>query len=97
VPRTVCGEALRALLLSHPTTAVIGDGLWPPPYPARGAVRLDGATVTAQVRLGEFALERDEYLPHTYEQLTAAYQRVGDDAATRIVQLAMYRRPRPGP
>jgi len=25
VPRTVCGEALRALLLSHPTTAVIGD------------------------------------------------------------------------
>ena len=53
--------------------------------------------MTAQVRLGELALERDEYLPHTYQQLTAAYQRVGDDAATRIVQLATYRRPGPGP
>ncbi|WP_107451010.1 membrane-associated oxidoreductase [Streptomyces sp. RTd22] len=63
-----------------------------------------------QVRLGEFTyttllphlpaadrlplLVRDEYLPHAYQQLTAAYQRVGDDTATRLVQLAAYRRHR---
>ncbi|WP_413808637.1 membrane-associated oxidoreductase [Streptomyces sp. OE57] len=39
-------------------------------------------------------LERDEYLPHAYQQLTAAYQRVGDDTATRLVQLAKHRRHR---
>lgn len=39
-------------------------------------------------------LERDEdgYVPHAYEQLTAAYRRVGDDHAARLVQLAEQRR-----
>lgn len=41
-------------------------------------------------------LERDEdgYLPFAYEQLTAAYRRIGDDAAARDVQLAKQRRHR---
>jgi hypothetical protein len=38
-------------------------------------------------------LERDfRYEPHTYEQLTAAYRRIGDDHAARLVQLAKQRR-----
>ncbi|MET7477142.1 membrane-associated oxidoreductase [Streptomyces sp. NPDC005648] len=38
-------------------------------------------------------LERDlRYEPHTYEQLTAAYRRIGDDYAARLVQLAKQRR-----
>ncbi|MEV5756584.1 membrane-associated oxidoreductase [Streptomyces tendae] len=36
----------------------------------------------------------DSYLPFTYEQLTAAYRRVGDDDAARLVQLAKQRRRR---
>ncbi|MFF7648578.1 membrane-associated oxidoreductase [Streptomyces sp. NPDC007983] len=63
-----------------------------------------------QVRLGELTyttllphlpaadrlpfLERDEYLPHAYQQLTAAYQCLGDDTSARLVQLAKYRRHR---
>lgn len=41
-------------------------------------------------------LERDEeaYLPYSYEQLTAAYRRIGDDDAARRVQLAKQRRHR---
>ncbi|MEU2284843.1 membrane-associated oxidoreductase [Streptomyces sp. NPDC013178] len=41
-------------------------------------------------------LERDDgaYDPHAYEQLTAAYRRVGDDHAARLVQLAKQRRHR---
>jgi hypothetical protein len=41
-------------------------------------------------------LERDGegYVPHAYEQLTAAYLRVGDDRAARLVQLAKQRRHR---
>jgi hypothetical protein len=39
-------------------------------------------------------LERDTegYVPHAYEQLAAAYRRVGDDYAARNVQLAKQRR-----
>ncbi|MDC2957844.1 membrane-associated oxidoreductase [Streptomyces gilvifuscus] len=38
-------------------------------------------------------LERDpRYEPHAYEQLTAAYRRIGDDYAARLVQLAKQRR-----
>lgn len=40
-------------------------------------------------------LERDSddgYVPDAYEQLTAAYRRVGDDHAARLVQLAKQRR-----
>ncbi len=36
----------------------------------------------------------DAYLPFTYEQLTAAYRRIGDDDAARLVQLAKQRRQR---
>ncbi|CAM5544201.1 membrane-associated oxidoreductase [Streptomyces aurantiogriseus] len=40
-------------------------------------------------------LERDEeFDPHAYEQLTAAYRRIGDDQAARLVQLAKQRRRR---
>ncbi|GHF44257.1 membrane-associated oxidoreductase [Streptomyces griseosporeus] len=41
-------------------------------------------------------LERDRhgYVPHAYEQLTAAYRRIGDDHAARLVQLAKQRRHR---
>ncbi len=40
-------------------------------------------------------LERgDGYLPFLYEQLTAAYRRIGDDDAARLVQLAKQRRRR---
>ncbi|WP_216589901.1 pentapeptide repeat-containing protein [Streptomyces brasiliscabiei] len=41
-------------------------------------------------------LERDgeEYLPYSYEQLTAAYRRIGDEDAARRVQLAKQRRHR---
>ncbi|MFF3935868.1 membrane-associated oxidoreductase [Streptomyces phaeofaciens] len=41
-------------------------------------------------------LERDGegYDPHAYEQLTAAYRRIGDDQAARLVQLAKQRRRR---
>jgi hypothetical protein len=38
-------------------------------------------------------LERDpRYEPHSYEQLTSAYRRIGDDYAARLVQLAKQRR-----
>ncbi|MFH9731573.1 membrane-associated oxidoreductase [Streptomyces sp. NPDC017260] len=36
----------------------------------------------------------DSYLPFVYEQLTAAYRRIGDDDAARLVQLAKQRRHR---
>jgi hypothetical protein len=36
----------------------------------------------------------DRYEPYSYEQLTAAYRRVGDDDAARLVQLAKQRRRR---
>jgi hypothetical protein len=41
-------------------------------------------------------LERDGegYVPHAYEQLTAAYRRIGDDHEARLVQLAKQRRQR---
>ncbi|MFD9430209.1 membrane-associated oxidoreductase [Streptomyces sp. NPDC060002] len=41
-------------------------------------------------------LERDDgaFDPHAYEQLTAAYRRIGDDRAARVVQLAKQRRHR---
>ncbi|GAA2278313.1 hypothetical protein GCM10010145_59270 [Streptomyces ruber] len=36
----------------------------------------------------------DRYEPYAYEQLTAAYRRIGDDDAARLVQLAKQRRRR---
>jgi hypothetical protein len=71
----------------------------PEVWPAH--VKLDGPTyaslaprLPASQRLQ--ALERDEdgYVPHAYEQLAAAYRRVGDDTQARAVQLAKQRRHR---
>ncbi|MGK5556088.1 hypothetical protein ACSNOI_31175 [Actinomadura kijaniata] len=64
-------------------------------------VRLEGMTfgtllprLPAKPRVE--VLERDEagYVPHSYEQLAAAYLAVGDDKAARNVQLAKQRRRR---
>ena len=64
-------------------------------------VRLDGLAygtlaprLPAQERLALLERDEDGYVPHAYEQLAAAYKRVGDDAATRTVQLAKQRRHR---
>ncbi|MFF1407877.1 membrane-associated oxidoreductase [Streptomyces sp. NPDC058294] len=64
-------------------------------------VRLAGLTYTsltphasAEYRLPMLERERDGYVPHAYEQLTAAYRRTGDDHAARLVQLAKQRRHR---
>ncbi|MFI9245915.1 membrane-associated oxidoreductase [Streptomyces sp. NPDC053086] len=48
----------------------------------------------AERRLPMLERERDGHVPHAYEQLTAAYRRVGDDHAARLVQLAKQRRHR---
>jgi hypothetical protein len=45
-------------------------------------------------RLPMLGRDGDGYVPHAYEQLTAAYRRVGDDRAARLVQLAKHRRHR---
>jgi hypothetical protein len=64
-------------------------------------VRLDGFTygsltppLPAGQRLGLLERDEDGYVPHAYEQLAAAYRRVGDDAGARAVQLAKQRRHR---
>ncbi|WP_020135568.1 hypothetical protein [Streptomyces sp. 351MFTsu5.1] len=45
-------------------------------------------------RLPMLERDREGYVPHAYEQLTAAYRRIGDDYAARQVQLAKQRRRR---
>ncbi|MBO2451177.1 membrane-associated oxidoreductase [Actinomadura barringtoniae] len=45
----------------------------------------------ASLRLPLLEREQEGYLPHGYEQLAAAYRRIGDDAAARTVQLAKLR------
>ncbi|MGW7067492.1 membrane-associated oxidoreductase [Streptomyces sp. NPDC054855] len=64
-------------------------------------VRLDGLTYSrlgphepAERRLQVLERDTEGYVPFAYEQLTAAYRRVGDDAAARTVQLAKQRRHR---
>ncbi|MFC5747665.1 hypothetical protein [Actinomadura rugatobispora] len=64
-------------------------------------VKLDGLTYSAltphlpaEQRLPLLEREEDGYVPYTYEQLAAAYRRIGDDAAARMVQLAKQRRHR---
>ena len=71
----------------------------PDVWPAR--IKLDGVTyaslappLPAEQRLDLLEREEDGYVPHAYEQLTAAYRRMGDDAAARAVQLAKQRRHR---
>ncbi|WP_371574978.1 pentapeptide repeat-containing protein [Streptomyces sp. NBC_01314] len=77
------------------------EGLFLEPEMLPDTVLLNGLTYTsliphepAQRRLP--MLERDEeaYLPYSYEQLTAAYRRIGDEDAARRVQLAKQRRRR---
>ncbi|GAB2713479.1 membrane-associated oxidoreductase [Streptomyces bullii] len=64
-------------------------------------VDLNGLTYTtlaphepAERRLPMLDRDSDGYVPHAYEQLTAAYRRIGDDHAARLVQLAKQRRHR---
>ncbi|WP_330344000.1 membrane-associated oxidoreductase [Streptomyces longwoodensis] len=45
-------------------------------------------------RLPLLARDRDGYIPQAYEELTAAYRRIGDEGAARLVQLAKQRRHR---
>ncbi|MFJ4630114.1 membrane-associated oxidoreductase [Streptomyces sp. NPDC088847] len=49
---------------------------------------------TAERRLTMLERDGDGYVPHAYEELAAAYRRVGDDQAARRVQLAKQRRVR---
>ncbi|MFV0132670.1 membrane-associated oxidoreductase [Streptomyces sp. HMX87] len=46
----------------------------------------------AERRLPMLERDGDGYVPYAYEQLTAAYRRLGDDGAARRVQLAKQRR-----
>jgi uncharacterized protein YjbI with pentapeptide repeats len=48
----------------------------------------------AERRLPMLELDDGAFDPHGYEQLTAAYRRIGDDHAARLVQLAKQRRRR---
>jgi uncharacterized protein YjbI with pentapeptide repeats len=48
----------------------------------------------AERRLAMLERDGEGYVPHAYEQLTAAYRRIGDDPAARLVQLAKQRRRR---
>ncbi|WP_327358294.1 membrane-associated oxidoreductase [Streptomyces sp. NBC_01304] len=64
-------------------------------------VRLDGLTYTtlaphepAERRLALLWRDKDGHIPFSYEQLTTAYRRIGDDGAARTVQLAKQRRHR---
>ncbi|MCA1217279.1 membrane-associated oxidoreductase [Streptomyces sp. 8L] len=68
----------------------------PETFPAK--VYLDGLTyqtlspsLEPGQRLAPLKRDGDGYVPHSYEQLAAAYQRVGDDAAARTVRLAKHR------
>ncbi|MBC2900367.1 membrane-associated oxidoreductase [Streptomyces cupreus] len=80
--------------------AVIDD-LFLEPEMVPAEVRLDNLVYTtltphepAERRLAMLERDRDGYVPHAYEQLTAAYRRIGDDNAARLVQLAKQRRHR---
>lgn len=64
-------------------------------------VRLDGLTYSrlgphepAERRLQVLERDTEGYVPYAYEQLAAAYRRIGDDVAARTVQLAKQRRHR---
>ncbi|CCK26192.1 hypothetical protein BN159_1813 [Streptomyces davaonensis JCM 4913] len=50
--------------------------------------------VPPEQRLPMLERDGDTFDPHSYEQLTAAYRRSGDDRAARLVQLAKQRRHR---
>ncbi|WP_328885912.1 membrane-associated oxidoreductase [Streptomyces sp. NBC_00316] len=65
------------------------------------SAQLDGLTYTALLphlpagqRLPLLERDAEGYVPYAYEQLTAAYRRIGDDDAARTVLLAKQRRHR---
>jgi hypothetical protein len=69
--------------------------VWP------GDVMFDGLVygtlaprLPAEQRLQALERDQDGYVPFAYEQLAAAYQRMGDDAGARTVRLAKQRRHR---
>jgi hypothetical protein len=73
----------------------VTPGVWP------DRVRIDGLTygalapaMSAGERLELLDRDDDGYVPQAYEQLAAAYRRIGDDAGARTVQLAKQRRHR---
>lgn len=75
----------------------VAPEVWP------ASVRLDGLTYgtlaphePAGRRLAVLERDGDGYVPYAYEQLTASYRRIGDDAAARTVLLAKQRRQRRG-
>jgi uncharacterized protein YjbI with pentapeptide repeats len=77
------------------------DVLFLDPDKVPGEVLLDSLVYTsltphepAERRLTMLERDREGYVPHAYEQLTAAYRRIGDDDAARLVQLAKQRRRR---
>ncbi|MGV9760498.1 membrane-associated oxidoreductase [Streptomyces tricolor] len=77
------------------------DVLFLEPESAPGEVLLNHLTYgslvphePAERRLPLLERDRDGYVPHAYEQLAAAYRRIGDDHAARLVQLARQRRHR---
>ncbi|MET9391195.1 membrane-associated oxidoreductase [Streptomyces sp. NPDC006624] len=77
------------------------DVLFLEPEVVPGQVLLDSLVYTsltphepAERRLAMLERDGEGYVPHAYEQLTAAYRRIGDDHAARQVQLAKQRRHR---
>ncbi|NUS29918.1 MAG: membrane-associated oxidoreductase [Streptomyces sp.] len=69
------------------------------PETLAGDVRLNGLSYTmlsphvpAERWLPVLRRDVDGYVPQAYEQLTGLYQRIGDDHAARLVQLAKQRR-----
>ncbi|CAL9650344.1 membrane-associated oxidoreductase [Streptomyces sp. enrichment culture] len=76
------------------------DVLFRQPEVVPDLVRLNDLTYTALIphepaeRRLPMLEQGDSYLPFLYEQLTAAYRRIGDDDAARLVQLAKQRRRR---
>jgi len=77
------------------------DELFLEPDVAPEEVQFNGLVYTSltpqeppERRLPMLERDREGYVPHAYEQLTAAYRRIGDDHAARLVQLAKQRRHR---
>ncbi|MGI5347555.1 membrane-associated oxidoreductase [Streptomyces sp. CA-250714] len=86
-------EGIVSLRRSRLDMLRIEPEVWP------DEVRLDGLiyttlapTLPAAERLQVLTRDGDGYVPFAYEQLTAAYRHIGDDAAARTVQLAKQRR-----
>ncbi|WP_369213663.1 membrane-associated oxidoreductase [Streptomyces flavofungini] len=91
-PRVEGAVTLRGAQLDF---LYVAPDTWP------DAVRLDGLTYArigpaepVERRLELLERDTEGYVPFAYEQLTAAYRRMGDDAAARTVQLTRQRRQR---